>query len=138
LIVDGDTLTTPEQQFLKTVAPKSQDFYQAQYDYGLELAKQATPAFAVQPVWRDEFYKRLQAKGVVVDRKLYDAAQRYIDRTLEQRVARFAQGDSGAKRRDLPYDAPLRQAIGILEKGQSQRDLFTIAAAMAPMKNSKQ
>jgi carboxyl-terminal processing protease len=138
LIVDGDTLTTAEQQFLKTVAPKSQDFYQAQYEYGLELAKQASPGFTVQPAWRDEFYKRLQAKGVVVDRKMYDAAQRYIDRTLEQRVARFAQGDSAAKRRDLPYDAPLRQAIGILEKGQSQRDLFTIATAMAPVKNSKQ
>jgi carboxyl-terminal processing protease len=138
LIVDGDTLTTAEQQFLRTIAPKSQDFYQAQYEYGLELSKQVTPGFTVQPAWRDEFYRRLQAKGVVVDRKLYDAAQRYVDRTIEQRVARFAQGDSAAKRRDLQYDAPLRQAIGILEKGQSQHDLFAIATAMAPVKGSRQ
>src|SRR3954469_9229467 len=138
LIVDSDTLTTAEQQFLRAIAPKSQDFYQTQYEYGLELSKQVTPGFAVQPAWREEFYRRLQAKGVVVDRKMFDAAQRYVDRTIEQRVARFVQGDSAAKRRDLQYDAPLRQAIGILEKGQSQRDLFSIATAMAPVKGSKQ
>jgi carboxyl-terminal processing protease len=138
LIVDGDTLTTAEQQFVRTVAPKSQDFYQVQYEYGLELSKQVQPTFTVQPAWREEFYKRLQAKGVVVDKKLFDSAQRYVDRILEQRIAIFAQGDSTAKRRDLQYDAPLRQAIAVLQKGQTQRELFAIATAMAPVKGSKQ
>ena len=32
-----------------------------------------------------------------------------------------------AKRRDLAYDAPLRKAIDLLEKGASQRDLFAMA-----------
>jgi carboxyl-terminal processing protease len=134
LIVDGDTLTTPEQQFIKTMAPKNQDFYFVLSDYSLELSKQVQPGFAVQPAWREEFYKRLQTKGATVDRKLFDSAERYVNRTLEQRVARFAQGDSTAKRRDLQYDAPLRQAISMLEKGQTQRDLFAIATAMAPIK----
>ena len=132
LIVDGDTLTTPEQQFVRTVSPKNQEFYLVLYEYGLELSKQVQPAFTDQPAWREEFYNRLQAKGAIVDKKIYDAGQRYIDRTLEQRVARFAQGDSTAKRRDLRYDAPLRQAISMLEKGQTQRDLFTIAMSTAP------
>jgi len=48
---------------------------------------------------------------------------------LEQRVARLVAGDSTAKRRDLQFDAPLRKALEVMEKGQSQRDLFTIAAA---------
>jgi carboxyl-terminal processing protease len=138
LIVDGDTLTTAEQLFVRTVAPKNQDFYQVQYDYSLELSKQVTPGFTIQPAWRDEFYKRLLAKGVVTDRKMFDSAQRYVDRVLEQRITRFAQGDSSAKRRDLQYDAPLRQAIGILGKGQTQRDLFAIATSMAPPKGGKQ
>jgi carboxyl-terminal processing protease len=109
-----------------------------QYDYSLELSKQVTPGFTIQPAWRDEFYKRLLAKGVVTDRKMFDSAQRYVDRVLEQRITRFAQGDSSAKRRDLQYDAPLRQAIGILGKGQTQRDLFAIATSMAPPKGGKQ
>ena len=137
LIVNGDTLTTPEQQFLRTIAPKGQAYNVVVSDYTLELSKQVKPGFTVDPAWREEFYKRLQAQGVTVDKKLFDSAQRYVDRTLEQSVTRFAQGDSIAKRRDLQYDAPLRQAISILEKGQTQRELFAIATAMAPIKGSK-
>ncbi len=137
LIVSSDTLTTSEQQFVKTVAPKGQDFNIVVSGYSLELSKQVKAGFAVDPAWREELYKRLEAKGVSVDKKLFDSAQRYLDRTLEQYVTRFAQGDSTAKRRDLPYDAPLRQAISVLEKGQTQRDLFAIATAMAPIKGSR-
>ena len=50
-----------------------------------------------------------------------------MNRLLEQRVAHFALGDSAAKRRDLKYDAPLRKAIELLEKGSSQRELFAVA-----------
>jgi hypothetical protein len=36
-------------------------------------------------------------------------------------------GDSAVKRRNLPYDAPLRKAIDLLEKGASQREVFALA-----------
>ena len=58
---------------------------------------------------------------------LFDSANRYVSRLIEQRVAHYAAGDSLAKRRDLPYDAPLRKAIELLEQGTSQRDLFALA-----------
>jgi hypothetical protein len=61
---------------------------------------------------------------VTVDRPTYDAANRYVSRALEQRVAHYAFGDSTAKRRDLPYDAPLRKALALLDKSTSQRELF--------------
>jgi hypothetical protein len=93
----------------------------------MELAKTAPPNFTVQPAWTNEFYNRLQAKGVITDRKVYDTGSRYVSRLLEQRIAHFASGDSAAKRRDLPYDAPLRKAIDLLDKGGSQRELFTVA-----------
>ena len=128
VIVQDDTLTTAEQQFAKIVAPKGQEFYTVRDDYSMELAKSVSPAFTVQPVWMNEFYNRLQAKGVTLDRKVYDNASRYIARSLEQRVAHYAFGDSTAKRRDLPYDAPLRKALDLLDKGTSQRDLFAMAS----------
>jgi len=60
-----------------------------------------------------------------------------VTRALEQRVAHYALGDSTAKRRDLQYDAPLRRAIDLLEKGTSQRDVFAVAgeplAAVPPV-----
>ena len=123
-----DTLTTPEQQFAKAVAPKSQDFFTALDDYSVELAKTVDSRRSRSSRrGSNEFYTRLQAKGVTADRKQYDAASRYVSRLLDQRVAHFAFGDSTAKRRDLPYDAPLRKAIDLLEKGASQRDLFAMA-----------
>jgi carboxyl-terminal processing protease len=131
VIVPDDTLTSAEQRLAKTLAVKQQDFYTTFYDYSLELSKHVSPEFTVPSQWREELYRRLQAKGVMLDKKEYDASSRYVDRLLEQRVARFAFGDSAAKRRDLPYDAPLRKAIDLLDKGTTQKELFAIASADA-------
>jgi carboxyl-terminal processing protease len=134
VLVRDDTLTTAEQAFNKVLAPKSQDVYVALADYALELSRNAGRDFRVQPQWRDEFYRRLTAKGVTLDRTQYDAVGRYVDRLLEQRVARLVAGDSSAKRRDLPFDAPLRKALDLMERGSSQKDLFTLASATATKK----
>jgi carboxyl-terminal processing protease len=133
IIVPDDTLSTIEQQVARAtlVGAKSVDAYVTIHDYALELARQVRPDFRVQPEWRDELYRRLTAKGVTVDRAQWDASSRYVDTQLEQRVTRLAFGDSTAKRRSLKYDAPLRKAMEVLNRGQTQKDLFTIAAAEA-------
>ena len=138
VIVPDDTLTSAEQRLAKALATKQQDFYTTYYDYSLELSKTIDKDFKVQPQWREEMLRRLQAKGVTVDRKDWDASTRYIDRLLEQRVARFVFGDSAAKRRDLPYDAPLRKAIELLDKGSTQKELFAMASAEAARMPSAQ
>ncbi len=130
VLVRDDTLTTPEQAFTKAIAPKSQDFFVIVNDFTLEKSRGLSKDFRVQPQWRDEFYGRLTAKGVATDRAQYNAASRYVDRLLEQRISRIVAGDSTAKRRDIQFDAPLRRAMELMEKGQSQKDLFTLAAAM--------
>ncbi|MEO6525627.1 MAG: S41 family peptidase [Gemmatimonadaceae bacterium] len=137
VLVRDDTLTTAEQAFAKAIAPKSQEVYVAIADYALELARTAKADFKVQPQWRDELFNRLMAKEVKVDRAQFDAASRYVDRVLEQRVARAVGGDSTAKRRDIAFDAPLRKALEIMEKGGTQRDLFAAAGAQAKPSNAK-
>ena len=66
--------------------------------------------------------------GVKVDRPMFDNASKYVDRLIENRVARFAFGDSTAKRRDLDDDVQLRRALDILKKSATQKDLFAVAA----------
>ncbi|MEO7456960.1 MAG: S41 family peptidase [Gemmatimonadaceae bacterium] len=132
VLVRDDTLTTAEQTFARAIAPKSQEVYVVLADYALELSRNANKAFTMQPAWRDEFYRRITAKGVTVERAQYDAASRYVDRLLEQRIARYVAGDSTAKRRDVAFDAPLRKALELMEKGSSQKELFTLAAAAQP------
>jgi carboxyl-terminal processing protease len=129
LIVQSDTLTTPEQEFRKAMAPKSQEYYVALYDLAYELKSQLRPDFTVKPEWRTEFLNRLEKAGVKVDRKQWEAASTLIDRDLEFRVARSAFGDSTWRRRTLDEDRQLQKAIEIIQKGGTQKDLFALVAA---------
>ena len=128
IIVRPDTISSIEQAFFREiVAPKSNEFYVALHDYSLQLSKTARPGFQVLPAWRDEFYRRLTTAGVKVERSMYDRSAPSVDRLLENRIARFAFGDSTAKRMGLDDDAQLRRAIDVLRSARTQADLFAVA-----------
>jgi carboxyl-terminal processing protease len=127
VVVQPDTLSAPEQQFLKSITPKSQEFYITLYNYAMELKNGVRPDFTVTPAWREEFYRRLTKAGVPVDPTLYSDAAPEVDRVLGDRVARFAFGDSTAKRREVADDNQLVRAVELLRKGATQQDLFTLA-----------
>ena len=127
IIVRPDTLTTAEQKVFNAFAPKTADVRVTLMDYSLELKKTVRPDFTVPPTWRQEFLRRLQAKGVTVDPAQYEQASAEIDRLLGNTVARLAFGDSTAKRRSVPDDNQLLHALQILKQSASQKDLFIIA-----------
>jgi carboxyl-terminal processing protease len=127
IIVRPDTLTTAEQKVFNAFAPKTTDVRATLMDYALELKKTVKPDFTVPPTWREEFYRRLQAKGVALDHAQYEQAGGEIDRLLGNTVARLAFGDSTAKRRSIPEDNQLVHAIDVLKQSRSQQDLFVIA-----------
>jgi carboxyl-terminal processing protease len=129
VIIPEDTATTKEQEFAKTIAPKAGTVRSVMYSYALELKAQVQPGFAPRPEWREEFYRRLTAAGVTVDKALYDAAAPLVDRWLSNQTARFAFGDSTAFRRTIPEDPQITRAIDLLNKGQTQQDLFALAQA---------
>jgi carboxyl-terminal processing protease len=128
LLVQADTLTTPEQEFRKAMAPKQQEYYVALYDFAYELKSQVRPDFEVKPEWRAEFLNRLEKAGVKVDRKQWDAAASLVNKDLELRIARSAFGDSTVRRHLLPDDPQLQKAIEIIQRGQTQKDLFALVA----------
>jgi carboxyl-terminal processing protease len=127
IIVRPDTLTTAEQKVFNAFAPKTAEVRATLMDYALELKKGVRPDFAVQPAWREEFYRRLQAKNVTLDHAQFEQAGSEIDRLLGNTVARLAFGDSTAKRRSVSDDTQLVHAIQVLRQSQSQKDLFVIA-----------
>jgi carboxyl-terminal processing protease len=133
LVVPADTFTSAEQALRKAYAPKLQEWYVTMYDYAYELKSKVSPTFTVQPAWRDEFYNRLEKAGVKLDKKQYDAGGSLVDRELDARITRLAFGDSTVKRRTLGDDVQLKKAIDILQKGQTQKDLFALVRA-APTK----
>ena len=133
VIIKPDTISTAEQTLAKALAPKGQEVYTTLADYTLSLRPGITsPDFKVQPEWREEFYRRLEAAGVKVDRKVYDAGASYVDRQLEFRLTRLAFGDSTLKRRTLHDDSQLEKAVQLLQKSTTQHDLFTLAEHEQP------
>ncbi len=127
VIIPDDTVTTTEQQFFKTIAPKYPAVRGVLYAYALELKGTVSPSFTVKPEWRSELYRRLQAAKISVDRAQYDAASPLIDRWIANQVAELAFGDSTAFRRQIPSDQQLQKAMQLLRKGTTQKDLFALA-----------
>lgn len=129
IIVPPDTLTAVEQKVARVLGAKPQDTYITLYDYAFGLKSQVKPDFTVTQTMRDEFYDRLQKKGVVVDRKNWDSAKDYVTRIIDIRISRLAFGDSTAKRREAHDDNQLVKALELLHKGRSQRDLFALVSS---------
>jgi len=124
LFVRPDTMDSAEQEFTRLLGAKGQLFYIAVYDQALAVKDAVTPQFTVTPQWREQLWTRLQAAELPVTRTQYDAARPLIDRSLEQRVAGLAFGDSAAFRRFVPYDAQLRAAADLLRQATSQKELY--------------
>jgi carboxyl-terminal processing protease len=127
VIVQPDTLTADEQKLLNALAPKAQAVRSTLIDYAVEQKGKVTPSFQVSREWRDEFYRRLVARDVKVDKAQFDAGGSEIDRLLGSSIARIAFGDSTAKRRDIAGDAQLRRSLELLRRGRTQNDLFSVA-----------
>lgn len=127
VIVQPDTLTTEEQKLLNALAPKAQLVRSTLINYAVEQKGKVQLNFVVSKAWRDEFYNRLVAQGVKVDKAQFEAGGSEIDRLLGSSIARIAFGDSTAKRRDIADDAQLRRSLELLRRGQTQRDLFAVA-----------
>ena len=131
--VRPDTLTTPEQTLAKALVPKSPEYFGVLNDVAFGLKGKVTQNFTMRPEWTESVYTRLQQQNIKIDRSTWDAGRRYVDRQLENRIARVAFGDSTALRHALPDDPQLQRAIDLLKRGQTQKDLFTIASTASRM-----
>lgn len=127
VIVADDTLSTNEQQFLRSIAAKGQIVQTELENYAFQLKSTVKPNFVVPTSWTMEIERRLTAKGVTIEPKYEAAATRLLGRELEHRVARLAFGDFAAKEREVPTDRQLKEAMALLEKAGTQRELFTVA-----------
>ena len=129
VVVGDDTLSTLEQEFLRAIAPKGQVVQTVLQRYAFELKSSVKRDFVFDPAWGPELARRLSAGGVTIEPRFQDAARRLLGRELEHRVARMAFGDAAAKEREMPTDRPLSEAVALLRRASTQRDLFAVAHA---------
>ncbi|MCU0634818.1 MAG: S41 family peptidase [Gemmatimonadaceae bacterium] len=138
VIVNDDTLSTAELTLARALAPKGAQFFSLVSDLALENKPGLRPDFSLKPEWREELWKRLGTQNIKVDRAVWDAGAAYVDRTIENRFARVAFGDSTARRHDLRDDVQLLRALEYLRKANgTQRQLMALAMGPAPVADPK-
>jgi carboxyl-terminal processing protease len=130
-LVQEDTLTTLEGEFLRSVAPRGQQIQTVLQQYSLELRGSVQPGFALAPEWRAELRRRLDRAGVPIEPQYDSVALKLFSDELDRRVARRAFGDAEAKKRSLAEDRALVRAIELLKRSRSQQDLLRVASAAA-------
>jgi carboxyl-terminal processing protease len=128
------------QRALGKNIPKFQD---ALTDYALSLkASHAVTSadFVVTPAMRAELLRRMQARGITIDAKTYEAAAPSIDLRLGNEIARYVFSESAGFTRRLRADSVVTVAEGLLRGATTQQMVFdraattsaAVAAAAAP------
>ena len=127
VIVKNDTAASGELALARALAPKSQEAYLALYELAMEHRGRVPSDFQVEAAWRADLYRRFEARGVTIDRAVWNAGSHYVDRLIGTRIALLAFGDSTAKRRTVSEDAQIRRALELIQQGRTQKELLALA-----------
>lgn len=132
VVVRPDTFTTSEREFVKAVGEKAAAYRDALTGYALELKEQkavASEDFTVTPAMRQALYDRLVKKGVVVTPATFQAASTFIDQQLGYEISRYSFGRSAESRRRWQDDLQMQEALRLLRRASTPKDLLTLASA---------
>jgi len=132
----GDTIAPPaETDFLRALGAQTTRFRDAITDYALNLKANhaiTTPDFAVVPAMREEIWNRMRARGIDIQRSVFDEAQALVDRQLSYEIARYVFGADAEFRRRASEDKILKKALDLARGARSEQDLLRRATAEAP------
>jgi len=82
------------------------------------------PLFAVDGVMRDALFQSMRARGVDVQRVVFDDVRETVDRLLGQEMARIAFGIPGAQHRAVRTDPVVSRAASLLQGVETAEALF--------------
>lgn len=134
LIVQPDTYTTAEQEFLRAVAPQTPAYPDVVFHFAVEYARShpgLKPDFAVTDEMLEGLYHRLTSAGVKIERGLFDAARSVVESRLAIDLATVALGEDVAWGRRLVGDRAIETALELLREGETQKAVFALAEARA-------
>ena len=102
-------------------------FRDALTDYALSLKvgkTVASPQFDVTPAMLDEVFKRMVARGVVMDRGVYDESAPVVKLLLSYDIARYVFGPEAEFRRRVASDHAIAAALNLATGAVTQRALL--------------
>jgi len=139
VVIPIDRSRTSDSTFDQALGKHIPEFRDALTDYAraLEGSRAVTaPAFTVTPEMRAELWKRMKARGVVMDSTTYIKAAPLVDRVLGYEITRYVFGPDAEFQRRLHDDSTLARALSIVRGATTQRELLQRAANQPPPKRS--
>ncbi len=132
LVVAPDTLTTPEQEFVRALGAKLPAYRDAMTSYALEL--KAENAISGRPVqvtdaMRAEVLERMREKQVDITDAQYADAADLVSQQLAYEIERYVFGREAESRRRIGDDPQVQKAIDLLAEAESSEQLFSLANA---------
>ncbi|MFL5480820.1 MAG: S41 family peptidase [Gemmatimonadaceae bacterium] len=137
----GDTIApAAETEFLRALGAQTSRFRDAITDFALNLKAThaiTTPDFVVVPAMREEIWNRMRARGIDIQRSVFDEAHALVDRQLSYEIARYVFGSDAEFRRRASEDKVLQKALDLARGARSEQDLLRRATAQAPADTSE-
>lgn len=132
-VIESDSVFTQDARDFQTVlARKVAQFRDALTDYARSLKGNGgveSEQFTVKPEMLDEVWTRMVARGVVMDRSIYDQYSNVVSRLLAYDIARYVFGPEAEFKRRVATDRPIRTALEISAGTTTQRELLQKALA---------
>ncbi|HUQ98354.1 MAG TPA: S41 family peptidase [Gemmatimonadaceae bacterium] len=127
-VLESDSAYTSTARILQTaLGRKVAVFRDALTDYALSLKVSRTipsPQFVVTPQMLDEVWKRMVARGVVMDKGVYDESSSVVKLLLGYDIARYVFGPDAEFRRRVENDYAIRSALQLATGATTQRTLL--------------
>ena len=134
IVIRQDTLTAGEKAFATALGPKFPEYRDALTSYALALKNQKTITsedFKVTPAMRSEVLTRLRARGAKLTDDTFNGASDLIDQQLGYEVSRYVFGRTAEFRRRAQDDRQMQDALDLLKKAQTPKDLMGLAMSQA-------
>ncbi len=127
-VLESDSTYTATAHMLQAaLGRKVGVFRDALTDYALSLKVSktvASPQFDVTPQMLDEVWKRMVARGVVIDKGVYDESASVVKPLLSYDIARYVFGPDAEFRRRVDNDHAIASALQLATGATTQRALL--------------
>jgi carboxyl-terminal processing protease len=132
-VVESDSAYTEQvREFQTVLGRKVAQFRDALTDYALSLKAARTvrsEQFAVTQEMLDEVWKRMVARGVVIDRGIYDESSPVVRQLLGYDIARYVFGPEAEFKRRVASDKAIATALELNRGAGTQQALLKRAAS---------
>ena len=127
VLASDSAFTHDVRDFQTILGRRVSQFRDAMTDYARSLKGARTvpsAQFEVTPAMRDEVWQRMVARGVVMDRSIYDEYAPVVTQLLTYDIARYVFGPEAEFKRRVTHDRAIKTALDLATGAATQQVLL--------------